>query len=495
MKQLKQHEQLCWYIGIILFYFIMAILTPLSYVDWHWYLNSHIGSLGQDLMRTNGRYLGNFLEILAMHSVIFKYLSYTALSGLIIYICTMLVNVNKKFIYILVCFTFLIIIPSGIYSETYGWMAGFYNYIPSTIISLFILYTIIYILYEDKEASINHLWLFLTACLFGQLFIENITIYNSLIILTGAVIYGLQHKKLNYYLVVGFMLSCIGAIIMFLNPIYFKIIDGKTVYHSVSDKVGVIHKIGTTLLKDLPKYIFLNQYLILVVITVIITILLVRNSIFTKLHIVIKFAIMFGLYSLPVYKLLIYDQFHFEIYTKSFSIALFNLIICTVYFVTLIYSTVILIFERYLRAIALGCLISIVLSAIPLLFVAPIGNRNFYFTYVLWLIFLLCFAKQLDGNMYKITTIVKVLACVYSLILVVGFSLIYQSSVNRIENVEEQLKNGKSHQNIILERLPFEKYTHLTTPSTKTDLNDFKAYYDLPKDLKFKVVPFGYDGE
>lgn len=307
--------------------------------------------------------------------------------------------------------------------------------------------------------------------------------------------YGLQHKKLNYYLVVGFMLSCIGAIIMFLNPIYFKIIDGKTVYHSVSDKVGVIHKIGTTLLKDLPKYIFLNQYLILVFITVIITILLVHNSIFTKQHVVIKFAIMFGLYSLPVYKLLIYDQFHFEIYTKSFSIALFNLLICTVYFVTLIYSTVILIFERYLRAIALGCLISIVLSAMPLLFVAPIGNRNFYFTYVLWLIFLLCFAKQLDGNMNKITTIVKVLACVYSLILVVGFSLIYQSSVNRIENVEEQLKNGKSHQNIILERLPFEKYTHLTTPSTKTDLNDFKAYYDLPKDLKFKVVPFGYDGE
>lgn len=62
MKQLKQHEQLCWYIGIILFYFIMAILTPLSFVDWHWYLNSHISSLGQDLMRTNGRYLGNFFR-------------------------------------------------------------------------------------------------------------------------------------------------------------------------------------------------------------------------------------------------------------------------------------------------------------------------------------------------------------------------------------------------------------------------------------------------
>ena len=53
---------------------------------------------------------------------------------------------------------------------------------------------------------------------------------------------------------------------------------------------------------------------------------------------------------------------------------------------------------------------------------------------------LLCFVKQFDGNINKVTTIVKAIACAHSLILVIGFSLIYQSSVNRIENVEEQLK-------------------------------------------------------
>lgn len=98
---------------------------------------------------------------------------------------------------------------------------------------------------------------------------------------------------------------------------------------------------------DFPKYIFLNQYLILVVISVIITILLVRNTIFVNQHVVIKFAIMYGLYSLPFYKLLIYDQFHFEIYTKSFSIALLNFLICAVFFAVLIYSTVILISENF----------------------------------------------------------------------------------------------------------------------------------------------------
>ena len=74
-------------------------------------------------------------------------------------------------------FYILIMIPSGVYSETYGWLAGFYNYIPSSIISLFILYTIIYILYGDEEASINHLWLFLTACLLGS-YLLKISLYT-----------------------------------------------------------------------------------------------------------------------------------------------------------------------------------------------------------------------------------------------------------------------------------------------------------------------------
>ena len=495
MNQIKQHEQLYWYIGIIVFYFIMAILTPLSFVDWHWYLNSHLSSLSHDLMQNNGRYLGSFLEIIAMHSAIFKCLSYTFLSCFIIYLCTMIVNVNRKLLFIIITFTLSIIIPSSIYSETYGWFAGFYNYIPSSIVSLFILYSIIYILYGEKEASINHLWLFLIACLFGQLFIENMTIYNSLMILIGSIIYFFQHRKLSYYLIVGFMLSCIGAIIMFLNPIYFEIIEGKAAYYLISDKGGFIHKAGYTLWMQLPNYIFLDQYIILTVISLLVAGLLLKNIIFKTKHIILKIALFSCLFSLPVYKVLIYNQFHFELYTKSFSIAVLNLLICTVYFVSLIYFIVLVINERYLRAIAIGCLVSIVLATLPLLFVAPIGPRNFYFIYVLWMILVLCFAKQYGESINSATVFIKTLVCILSFILIVGFSLIYNNSVHRIENIETQLKNGKSHKNIILERLPFERYTHLTTPTQERDLNDLKAYYDLPKDLKFKVVPFGVDGE
>lgn len=246
---------------------------------------------------------------------------------------------------------------------------------------------------------------------------------------------------------------------------------------------------------QLPNYIFLDQYIILTVISLLVAGLLLKNIIFKTKHIILKIALFSCLFSLPVYKVLIYNQFHFELYTKSFSIAVLNLLICTVYFVSLIYFIVLVINERYLRAIAIGCLVSIVLATLPLLFVAPIGPRNFYFIYVLWMILVLCFAKQYGESINSATVFIKTLVCILSFILIVGFSLIYNNSVHRIENIETQLKNGKSHKNIILERLPFERYTHLTTPTQERDLNDLKAYYDLPKDLKFKVVPFGVDGE
>ena len=147
----------------------------------------------------------------------------------------MIVNVNRKLLFIIITFTLSIIIPSSIYSETYGWFAGFYNYIPSSIVSL-LFYILLYIYFMVRKKRVSIIFGFLIACLFGQLFIENMTIYNSLMILIGSIIYFFQHRKLSYYLIVGFMLSCIGAIIMFLNPIYFEIIEGKAAYYLISDK-------------------------------------------------------------------------------------------------------------------------------------------------------------------------------------------------------------------------------------------------------------------
>ena len=67
---------------------------------------------------------------------------------------------------------------------------------------------------SHDTVSEMQLWVFLLVSLFGQFFLENLSIANSLIILIGMVVYFFV-KKLSYFLIVGFMLSCIGNIIMF----------------------------------------------------------------------------------------------------------------------------------------------------------------------------------------------------------------------------------------------------------------------------------------
>ncbi|MEQ6102863.1 hypothetical protein V2J39_08270 [Staphylococcus saccharolyticus] len=75
--------------------------------------------------------------------------------------------------------------------------------------------------------------------------------------------------------------------------------------------------------------------------------------------------------------------------------------------------------------------------------------------------------------------------------MILEFSLIYFNSVQRVVEIEQQLAHGKRHNNIILEKLPFEKYTHFITPMISQHFNDFKNYYHLSKDLKIKILPYG----
>ncbi|MEQ5990258.1 DUF6056 family protein [Staphylococcus saccharolyticus] len=339
MKQLRHHEYLLWYIGIFVYYSIMSVITPLSYVDWH----VHLSQLMHHISQENGRYLGNLFEWLAMNSSILKILIYATLSCGIIYLCTPVVQVHKNVFYVIISFVALLCMPSSIYGETYGWFAGFYNYILSTIIALYIFYIVVRIVDDNKIFSDIYLWLFLLASLCGQFFLENISITNNLVILIGSILYFYFKRKLSYYLIMGLMLSLIGAIIMFLNPIYFKIKDGQSVYYSFSDSKGLIHKMGVTVLEQLPKYIFFNQYLILTIISLIIAGLLYRNERFRSQKIVIRVALITSLFTVPCYKVMVYDQFNFESYQKVLFIDILNVLVCFICFVSLIYFLIVIV--------------------------------------------------------------------------------------------------------------------------------------------------------
>ena len=202
----------------------------------------------------------------------------------------------------------------------------------------------------------------------------------------------------------------------------------------------------------------------------------------------IKIPLLLGLIILPVYKIFVYNQFHFELYKSSISIAVLNTTICFIYMMSVIYVVFKTIQQRYIKMIAIGSFIAMASSVLPLLFVTPISYRNFYFIYTLWIVILLCLIQQCDVLFKQLEHIIKIFAIIISIIMMIGFTFIHISSVHRIDVIKEQITQ---HQKITLERLPFERYTHMTTPKSKVQLQDFKHYYNLPKDITFKIVPYG----
>ncbi|MDU4612920.1 MAG: hypothetical protein E6Y20_11170, partial [Staphylococcus epidermidis] len=187
-------------------------------------------------------------------------------------------------------------------------------------------------------------------------------------------------------------------------------------------------------------------------------------------------------------KIFVYNQFHFELYKSSISIAVLNTTICFIYMMSVIYVVFKTIQQRYIKMIAIGSFIAMASSVLPLLFVTPISYRNFYFIYTLWIVILLCLIQQCDVLFKQLEYIIKIFAIIISIIMMIGFTFIHISSVHRIDVIKEQITQ---HQKITLERLPFERYTHMTTPKSKVQLQDFKHYYNLPKDITFKIVPYG----
>ncbi|RIO35454.1 hypothetical protein BUZ65_08045, partial [Staphylococcus pasteuri] len=253
MIKFRMNELYVGCIFIFLFYLLISILTPLSADDFKWSVVNKASNYREMIEYTDGRYLCHLLAMTAMKINILRYILYAIISFGLVYLLALIQQQQQHFnFYIVVSFILLLIMPRVIYRETYGGFDGFFRYVPSTLISVFILFIVVLTIYKLEMLSTKWIVLFLICTLLGQFFVENITLYNILILLIGNIVFMIRNRNFNYYLIIGFMLSLIGAMLMFINPIYISIYRGGDSYFRFSDKLGLKHKIGYTLLKQIP---------------------------------------------------------------------------------------------------------------------------------------------------------------------------------------------------------------------------------------------------
>ena len=487
----KFNEFYVWCTFIFLFYLLISILTPLAVNDFKWAIAHNLTVYKGLIEYTNGRYLDNLLELIAMKMSVLRYLIYAGVSLGMIYLLTMMTGKYQRRIYIVIAFILILMMPRIIYRDTYGNFAGFFSNVPSTMLSILILFVVVVSIYKWEELNATWLSLFLISTLLGQLFVENLTLYNMLILIIGNVIFCIKHRHINYYLIMGFMLSLIGGMLMFINPIYISIYRGGNEYLRFSDNQGLKHKILHTIFKELPEYIFFNQYLILTLIALIMIYLLFKNAFFNHWILRWKVVLVISIAILPFYKFFIYDFLQFYKLKGSLSVALLNFMICGWFYIALFIATYVIFKTQLVRMLGYYTLGSILLVTVPLLLVSPITPGNFYTNYVLWVLYLLLLMTQCSVNMKSILIGLRTLALGLSMIFIVTFGMIYFTHIQRLHSIEHQLDTQHIKHVVVLEKLPFENMLNKVTPIDDIQHNLFKIYYDIPQNIKLKIVPYG----
>lgn len=99
--------------------------------------------------------------------------------------------------------------------------------------------------------------LFWISCFSGQLFAESLTFFVNLALFTTLIAYFVLKRKINFNLLIGFLLSLCGTLIMLINQTYINYLSDIQAMRAHIDGLGYVHKLRVTILNDLPRYMFL----------------------------------------------------------------------------------------------------------------------------------------------------------------------------------------------------------------------------------------------
>lgn len=491
-----KHKPYYFVYGLLaLFYFIFAAIVPLAQDDWHWYVHGYNQWFNEHFKNLNGRYFGNILEILVVRSLLLRMVVYALVSFSILWVVLKFAGKAKSTAYMFIAFLLLLLMPASIFKQTYAWYAGFNNYVTSALCALVVLGFILKKLQNQETTSkwsqrIETLCFFV-ACAAGQLFMENVTLYNIAITGLGLLVYVVVYRKINVKLLIGFCLTWIGAIIMFMNPNYLNILAGHSSYQQVGSKTSMYDKVIQTLLKVIPYHGYFQCAIFLSLIAVIVIIVLYRSPKFLKLKLKYQVMITIALAYFTVYKYFVYEPFNLDAMKHIPWIAGLNFLACLIYFCAVAVGMYFFGLSKKDMYTVYFSLISIVIATTPLLVVAPVGPRNFYFMYVLWLIVLLVILKQLPLPETRTSLIAGSITLVAMAVFMSAFSFMTYANTQRIAKLKEDARHASEDDVVIVEMLPFDAYTQRSSPWSIATQNVFKQYFGIPQEVRLKFVPYG----
>lgn len=239
---MKRTAKLSFYFVLFIIFGLIGMWMPLLGDDLHWgtYFGSNYFPNGI-FTYYDGRYLGDLLVIMMTKIKTVAFLAYGIFPTTIVYLIQKIreeitPTKNIGLVSSAIATTAILLSPVMIFKQILGWHAGFANYLPSAIFPLFMLYLVLKN-YENKHVHYyrTQMVLIFLAAVAAQFFAEHVTLLNCFNVVLVWIFFrkhfGSEFKKVLNLILGG---NFLGAILMFINGAYIKILFGSDAYRSVS---------------------------------------------------------------------------------------------------------------------------------------------------------------------------------------------------------------------------------------------------------------------
>lgn len=446
MDFLKKYKK---YIILFSMLLLLSFFFPFSCDDFYWESKSlsfsTIKEIYNDLF-LNGRWLGNFFAILMSHNHLIKALVISIISTLLIYI----IDKHEK-MSLWIFLVLILLMPINKFSQVIIWGSGFSNYMISTFLFISVYYLVKKYYKKTNSKWYEKIGLFIVTLL-NSLVVENITVGTLMVLFVCNLIYFIKNKKVNINLIIMFIGSIIGAVMMFIHPSYLNLLFGTT----INDRY--IPQSSRSLIKTIKNNLFIQMFNLLINSNILLNgfTMFVFSYLYLKKKIKnIKVLISFYLLTILI---IIGCLFKFNIY--------FMFVIDILYLINYFYLIYMACkFEKIIWEIIL-LMVSVIL---PLVFIHPIGSRLFFLPYVLQIILLF---RILDYNNVVIKDYVwlkVIVAIIYILLLYINIEN-YKCEIER----DNYIKDNLDSKLIVIDDFKYSKYVW----SGDIDSNYFGKYYD-----------------
>lgn len=422
----------------------------------------------------NGRYLGNLAVVLLVNNKILRVMVKTiCIVGIwinLVYLCELEESWKKGILAVLVIF------PTNLLSaQVYVWTAGFCNYVLCVFLELTAL-SCLKKYNKCKGAGIRIvilIVLFLFALL-AQLCSENSTVINIAILMI-LIIDFIKYKKDKISISIFSIATLIGTGLMFLGPKYFRVAYKMDTYRKIPNTLGTIISTIMYNVVTINRCMMGNFFLFLLLAIVI-------YYLYNKDNKNIKYYLIgLGVYSFMYFLMDNDREWVYPNFILRNIISMFMFATCLI--------AVFIILKKNRKSIENKIFINyglIVFSIMPLLIVTPIGARTLFYTYILFVGFVIQLMNKISLKEQKKNLIYKTVN-IFMITFLISSTIMW-SNIHYADTVRNNYIKGKMSENkkqINIPALP--KQDYLWNDTMIKESFDCLYKYKKQGDIKFNI--------